>query len=495
MRCCVQIFIINIIKLIMGSIQEKEHDEGGRRLVALEQQAEEVANKMEALSARAAALQGDQDLGVLRDELAKAKRDCQGMSEHVSKVQGELARVCQELRGCHAREKQYLGENRVMRLKNKELEDEVARLDGVALGLEHELSAAELCLEAYEDKEPGGAVKERLNAALSDLQSKEWRIEDLVEQVKSLKEYAAEYHGRALDAEKEKASLVRMLEEAESRYHSAISSSVASLQYMDTRLSALKNVVSKEGSNTTTVSPQLSIGQSAVEHGELHKLRVEAQKHAMEDLEMRLRDMEEDYMAAKMLCEDLRAENASLREHQSGMSDRFVEQRLDRIKKESQMELQMALERVEDEYTEKLGKAVASALHAQKEEHAREVRELLTERDMLKDSLETTKTAAEEYMCKEKDALKALKATEARLESSRVENRKLQNEKVALCTVIAELKYALSAAEGRIMNKKTNTALNKENAGLSFSRANEKFSPNLRAESKTPLRSLVNIAD
>eukprot|EP00889_Picochlorum_renovo_P008401 jgi/Picre1/35431/NNA_002893.t1 len=95
---------------------------------------------------------------------------------------------------------------------------------------------------------------------------------------------------------------------------------------MDTRLSALKNVVSKEGSNNT-VSPQWSIGQSVVEHGE-HKLRIEAQRQAMEDLEMRLHDMEEDYLAAKMMCEDLRAENATLREHQSGMSDRFVEQRL-----------------------------------------------------------------------------------------------------------------------------------------------------------------------
>ncbi|WPT14093.1 hypothetical protein PSENEW3_00000224 [Picochlorum sp. SENEW3] len=482
----------------MGSIQEKEHDDGSRRLVALEQQAEEVASKMEQLSARAAALQGDKemsqkDLGRVRDELAKAKRDCQEMSEHVSKVQGELASVCQELRGCHAREKHYLGENRDMRRKNKELEDEVARLDGVALGLEHELSAAELRLEAYEDTEPVGAVKEQLNAALSDLQSKEWRIEDLVEQVACLKEYAAEYHGRALDAEKENASLVHRLEEAESRYHSAINSSVASLQHMDTRLSALKNVVSKEGSNNT-VSPQWSIGQSVVEHGE-HKLRIEAQRQDMEDLEMRLHDMEEDYLAAKMMCEDLRAENATLREHQSGMSDRFVEQRLNRMKEESQRELQMALERVEDEYTEKLGKAVASALHAQKEEHEREVQGISTERNMLQESLKKIKITAEESNRKEQQALKALKAAEARLESSRVENRQLQNEKEALCNVIEELKYALSAAEGRIMNKKTNTALNKENAGVPFSRATEKFSPSLRGESKTPLRSLVNIAD
>eukprot|EP00889_Picochlorum_renovo_P008400 jgi/Picre1/35430/NNA_002892.t1 len=93
----------------------------------------------------------------------------------------------------------------------------------------------------------------------------------------------------------------------------------------------------------------------------------------------------------------------------------------------------MALERVEDEYTEKLGKAVASALHAQKEEHEREVQGISTERNMLQETLENIKITAEESNRKEEQALKALKAAETRLESSRVENRQLQNEKEALC--------------------------------------------------------------
>jgi predicted nucleic acid-binding Zn-ribbon protein len=68
-------------------------------------------------------------------------------------VKKELGRVMAELKGFHVREAGRMGDMRALKQSNKKLQEEVKRLDAVALDLENELSAAEIKLEKYQSGE------------------------------------------------------------------------------------------------------------------------------------------------------------------------------------------------------------------------------------------------------------------------------------------------------------------------------------------------------
>jgi predicted nucleic acid-binding Zn-ribbon protein len=455
------------------------------RLRALEKQAESVNEKMKMLSSHV------QKVEVEKDE-ARLKLD--SVVKELTVAKDELAKVSADLKGCHSRERMYLKENRDLKTCVKTLEDEVKRLDGVALDLENELSAAEIALEKMAASHEGGeftlAKKEEmqaeLEAALSDVAAREWRIDDLVHQVTELREGLAEYHGRVLDAERLNAHLMKALEESETSYHSVVNSSIASLQSMDARVSELKrNVLSKEGSNSLQErTPGSSFG-----HSNCASHKITPQKNMVLDLEVRFRDLEREYKATKMLCEELKEENSMLKQHDADIHMMELN-----LRQESRRELERALERIEDESAANLARATET-LEKQKEAMA-------TQHQLQMDHISSEKQKLEDQMATmEKKHAQELEEAATTAQRMQGENRKLVKEKEALCSVIEELKNALSLAEEKIGNHARKIADQDKENPILFSNivpkspqkmAQHIASPGVALSRGTPLRVLNN---
>ena len=456
------------------------------RLVALEEQAARVQRSVMEMEQR-------------REEMERQRDEARGTLEkalgELQRVRGELNKVCAEVKSSHAREFGRLEETKKLKESNRRLEDEVARLDKVALGLENELSAAELALEKKEhDGNSLKALEEELAIALSDVQSKEWRIDDLVSQVGDLKECLVEYQERIVDLERKNEHLVRSLEESEASYYSAKHSSIASLQRMDARLSELRHVVSKEGSNATLEHVLVKDDGKRTSDNGVYSTTPDTPESRMVgfsevlpvgglsregstllDMEGRLCELEREYSGAMSLCEELKKENAALK-------SREVE-----VKSDSRRTMEMALERIEEESKAK----VEELLKKQKDDleavHVRALEQLSKENKSLEDALRDMV----EKTSKREDALESAHAD---VKETRKENKRLMKEKDALCIVIEELKQALSVAEQRIVHPNIH---GKENPAVQSTRVKSPqkgvhASPGIGRG--TPLRSLaVNV--
>lgn len=420
------------------------------RLDALEEQAARVQQNIEEMDLRR------RDMEKQRDEACKTLAKALG---ELQRVKGELKKVHAEVRGMHEREYRSLEEKKKLKDSNKRLQEEVLRLDKVALGLENELSAAELALEKKEEgMESWKALEDELAVALHDIQSKEWRIDDLVAQTGDLRECILEYQGKLMDMERRNEYLVRALEESESNMKQ---SSVASLQIMDNHRSDMKYVVSKEGSNATL---EHVVGRNGDQYGVwgasdmrvysttpdtpesrmdgfseiLPRNGISREGSMLADLEARLSDLELEYSGARSLCEALKRENATLKSKQVEMKNenrRTIELALERIEEESKGEIEDLLKKQKD-----LEQWNATAL----EKLSKEKKSL---EDALQDMVQKTAT-------REEATRAALDTARANVEEGRLENIKLTKEKEALCGVIEELKQALSLAEQRFIMQK-----------------------------------------
>ena len=470
---------------VSRDLETKEVVSDDSRLRALKQQAESVQEKMKMLSSHV------QKVEVEKDE-ARLKLD--GVVEELTVAKAELDKVSADLKGYHSRERMYLKENRDLKTRVRTLQDEVKRLDGVALDLENELSAAEIALEKMTAaQECGGftvAKKEEMQAELEaarfDVAAREWRIDDLVHQVTELRESVAEYHGRALDVERLNTQLMKALEESETSYHTVVNSSIASLQSMDARVSELKrNVLSKEGSNSLQErTPGSSFG-----HSNCASQKMTPQKNVILDLEVRIRDLEREYEATKMLCKELKEENSMLKQHDADIHMMELN-----LRQESRRELERALERIEDESAENIARATET-LEKQKEAMA-------VEHQLQMDRVSCEKRALEEQISSlKKSHAQDLKQSSSNVQRMQSENRKLVKEKEALCSVIEELKNALSLAEEKIgIHARKISNQDKENP-MGFSNivpkspqkmAQHIASPGVALSRGTPLRVLNN---
>lgn len=467
------------------------------RLDTLEEQAVRVQRRIEELERRRSDMEQQRDEA--RQTLEKALKELQ-------QVKGELDKMCVEVKGCHSREFDRLQETKVLKDSNIFLKAEVERLDKVALALENELSAAELALETKEQGEESSKQLHReLEAALQDLHSKEWRIDDLMQQVNDLKDCLLKYQGDIMDLERRNENLVQALEESEASYHSVMQSSMASLQMMDTRLSELKRVVSKQGSNASLenheiVRHDVRNGDKSTDNVGIYSStpdtpesrlaafskhsqvdRVSRESSALFNFEARLCEMEKQYAGTQTLCEELKRENAALKVREA------------EIKAENRLTIEKTLEKIDQETEEKLQQMLKKQQVELETCHREEVEHLLREKRCLETTLQDT---VEKASNKENKTNAALEAANAEVERKQTENKRLLKEKNALCQVVEELKQALSLAEDRLV-KHVDIVSNKENPVLhqnSMSSPQKALVSSPGAGRGTPLRSLaVNV--
>jgi hypothetical protein len=450
-------------------------------------------------------------------------------------VKKELGRVMAELKGFHVREAGRMGDMLALKQSNKKLQEEVKRLDAVALDLENELSAAEIKLEKYQSGELQStkvlehtrALEERLGERETDVEAREWRIDDLMHQVSVLKDCVLEYQGKMIDAERTNEGLSKALQETEQSYYSVVQSSMASLQSMDTRLSELKKeVLSKEGSNSArpadetgasgrrtegkaedlqAITPE-SMGYSAngrtghmdkarnALHASRESIKYLESLNALEALEGRLKDVELAHAETLTRCQELATENACLREEMANMERRqsFKDIEYQKSKEETRTELASALERIEDEAATKVDQAV----EALSVEHEREVRRLEAGHMDAMSTMERSKDAEITRLREEARSLGlALESSKAAEGRAKAENKKLVREKEVLCTVIEELKLTLEKqVGGAAAGAGAANNVNKENSTAVNVMAKSKSGKDVLHESirGTPLRSLRN---
>lgn len=482
------------------------------RLTALEERAENVRQNMHVVER-----QRDQALM----ELAAVKK--------------ELGRVMAELKGFYAREAGRMDDMRVLKESNRKLQEEVKRLDAVALDLENELSAAEIKLEKYDSGQLQSSkvlentreLEGRLREKETDLEAREWRIDDLMHQVSVLKDCVLEYQGRMIDAERASASLSQALQETEQSYYSVVQSSMASLQSMDTRLSELKQAVaSREASNSVrpaagrsfgdgrddgrsgelgatdvhAVTPE-SMGYSANRRGGQEDVARDALRASLDSLKSleslksmdgRLKELERAYGSTLARCEELTTENASLREMIEKMEkmESLKQNEFRQSTEEARIELTSALERIEDEAAAK----VEEAVDALSKEHEREMELLEKDHKHAISGVEKAKDAEIDRLREETKSLeRALQKSNATASQSQAENKRLIREKEALCAAMEELKLALTKQVGAAVGGLESNNVNKENSAI-VNLANNKSGKQGLIDSirGTPLRSLGN---
>ena len=492
---------VYLLYIIIIGAKEMDSEEQSQRRVS-EETTVEPRERLDALEEKAARVQQSVAEMEERHQIMERQRDearatLEKALLELQRVKGELQKVCCEVKGFHTREYAKFEETKKLKESNRQLEDEVVRLDKVALGLENELSAAELALERREQGEESvKALETELAIALSDVHSKEWRIDDLVSQVGDLKESLLEYQGKIMDLERRNEHLARSLEESEASYQSAKYSSVASLQRMDTRLSELRYIVSKEGSNATlehvltrddalksrgadvysttpdTPESRLAGFSEAIPLGDLSR-----EGSTFVDLEVRLSELEQEYSGTRILCEELKRENTALKA-------REVE-----LKKENLRSIELALERIEEESKEKTDALLNKQKNELTEGHNKALEQISKEKQSLENAL---RDMVEKTTKHEKASQAALDAARAHAEEGKKENRKLVKEKDALCGVIEELKQALSLAEERLVYQNSTDKENPLDACFRSPQKSMQVSPGIPRG--TPLQSLaVNV--
>ncbi len=441
-------------------------------------------------------------------------------------VKGHLALVMGELKGFYAREAGRLEDMRVLKESNRRLEDEVKRLDGVALDLENMLSAAEVRLEKYESGEMLSErtkgqlreVQERLRETEEGLEASAWRIDDLVYQVGMLRECMLEYEGRAVDAEARARVADKVREEAEDKYYAVVEESMRRLEGMEGRVRGLRDRVQGVSSHGSVKeerengngngngngkkeqrvghpTPDSSMGWSRAREQQLEQQLEKSEQHLERLHRMQLAHsertagVERKYEAASLELERALAENEGLRGDVSRLSHDLMAS-----KEHTRMSLTSALERIEDEAEAKVEEAKA-ALELAREQHAAEV-------VRMEDDLEQKGAIADMQAVEIGELNRALaREQQATLVESQ-EKKRLVQEKEALCGVVEELKRALETvtkkknsgvttmAATKTTTTTTTNGTNKENARVAKATKSIKTTGTL-AHGKTPLRSLV----
>lgn len=441
---------------------------------------------------------------------------CARLQGQVEGAQKEIDRQYAALRSREKRITSLENECQALRRANTEVDRRMKELDAVTLGLENELSAAEIQLEKLQESD---AEKQKLITEFqrdvvdlkNDLEAREWRIEDLKAQVNDLREAAVEAAGTANRAEKAYAVLQQVYAQSETRYHDLVNSNMESLQAMESKVLALKEVASTQGSNE--VEAQL---ETPGHDSHAYEMTVKSQRQVIEDLSNRVAGLEQDYRQAKILCRSLENENAELRqrlEESARMKETtelsFQQKEEDMMKnfahvkvslaeelvaaeKKAADELEKALERAHVEAHTKRQSAVSSALDLQKieleGEYKKKIHHVENKRDEMSRSLSK--------MQKENDALSkenqnSLKEAQKWMEEARTSSEQvkvLEQEKQALCSVIQDLQNALTRAEEHISRNRNMGRSNngeKENQVDSLSPIKAK-----QATRGTPLRSL-----
>ena len=433
-------------------------------------------------------------------------------------VKGHLALVMGELKGFYAREAGRLEDMRVLKESNRRLEDEVKRLDGVALDLENMLSAAEVRLEKYDSGELLSErtrgqlreVQERLRETEEGLEARAWRIDDLVYQVGMLRECVLEYEGRAVDAEARARVADKVREEAEDKYYAVVEESMRRLEGMEGRVRGLRDRVQgvsshgsvkeerengngneKEEQRAGHPTPDSSMGWSRAREQQLEQQLEKSEQHLERLHRMQLAHsertagVERKYEAASLELERALAENEGLRGEVSRLSHDLMAS-----KERTRMSLTSALERIEDEADVKVEEATA-ALELAREQHAAEVMRM-------KDELEQKGAIADRQAAEIGELNRSLaREQQATLVESQ-EKKRLVQEKEALCGVVEELKRALetmtkaknSSVTTKTKMTETTSGTNKENAKVAKATKSIKTTGTL-ARGKTPLRNLV----
>lgn len=422
------------------------------RLRSLEQRAESVRQNMHVVE-----LQRDQAV------------------EELGRVKGRLEQVMGELKGFYAREAGRLEDMRVLKESNKRLEEEVKRLDGVALDLENTLSRAEIRLEKYDSgefvsektKDHIREVQERLRATEEGLEASEWRIEDLVYQVGVLRECVLEYEGRVADAEGRARRVEEVLEATEGKYYTVVEESMRRLEGMEGRVRGLREKVhSSVGSGGVGDDGGAGekMSKSLGPHNGQTKTPGSSVANSSSVAWSRARAHEKKYLEANMELEKTRAENESLQNKVFHLS-----RDLEAAKEETRESLKSALDRLEDEADAKVAEAMA-ALELVKEQQAVDLKRM--EEDLKAREAREGRAVAEIG-----ELNRALAEEQKATLAEAQEKKRLAKEKEALCGVVEELKRALET----VTNK------NKENADIVNMSVKSMKGEALRG---TPLRSL-----
>ena len=438
---------------------------------------------------------------------------CARLQGQVEGAQKEIDRQYAALKSREKKIKSLENECQALRRANTEADRRMKELDAVALGLENELSAAEIQLQKFQesDVEQQTLIKEfeiEIVDLRNDLEAREWRIEDLKAQVNDLREAAAEAAGNANRAEKAYDALQHAYAESEARYNDVVRSNMESLQAMESKVLALKEVASIQGINEVET-------QSDTPGPDPHayEMTVESQRQVIEDLSNRIAGLEQDYRQAKILCRSLENENAELRkclEESSRMketrelsfkqAEEEMVSKFDRLKvsyaedlvaaeNKAATELEKALERAHAEAQTKRQAAVSSALEMQKMELEGEYKEKIghveNERDELSKSLFQMQ---KEYDVLSSENQNSLKEAQKWMEEAK-KVKVLENEKQALCSVIQDLQNALAKAEEHISrNRNMGRSVHGEKENQVDSMSPIKASK--QATRGTPLRSL-----
>jgi chromosome segregation ATPase len=436
---------------------------------------------------------------------------CARLQGQVEGAQKEIDRQYAALKSRDKSIKRLENECQALRRANTEADRRVKELDAVALGLENELSAAEIQLEKFQesDVEKQTLIKDfeiEIADLKNDLEAREWRIEDLKSQVNDLREAAAEAAGNASRAEKAYGALQQAYAESEKRYNDLVRSNMESLQAMESKVLALKEVASTQGSNEVET-------QSEAPAPHAYEMTVESQRQVIEDLSNRISGLEQDYRQAKILCRSLENENAELRKRleenarmrearelsfkqtEEDMVNKFDQfkvsysEKLVAAENKAAAELEKALERAHAEAQTKRQAAISSALDAQKMElegkYKKKILHAENERDELSKSL--TKMQ-KEYDILSIENQNSLKEAQQWMEEAK-QKKVLEKEKQALCSVIQDLQNALTRAEEHISrNRNTGRSNNGEKENQMESLSPIKASKH--ATKGTPLRSL-----
>lgn len=451
------------------------------------------------------------DWGIVEGLVGQAEVQglCARLQGQVEGAQKEIDRQYAALTSREKRIKSLENECQALRRANGEMERRMKELDAVTLGLENELSAAEIQLEKLQE---GDAEKQKMitdfdkeiNDLKNDLEAREWRIEDLKAQVNDLREAAVDAAGNANRAEKAYGVLQQAYAESEARYHDLVKYNMESLQAMESKVLALREVASTQESNEV---------ETPGEDSSAYEMTVESQRQVIEDLSNRIAGLEQDYRQAKILCRSLENENADLRrrlEDSTRMKETaeisLKQKEEDMIKKLDQVkmsyaedlaaaenkaaaELEKALERAHVEAQTKRQSAVSSALNLQKTELEGEYKKKiqLVENEMSKSLSKMQK----DYDALSKENQSSLQEARKWMEEARTNSEQvkvLEQEKQALCSVIQDLQNALTKAEEHISR---NRSTGRSNNGEKENQVVDSLSPIKAKQARgTPLRSL-----
>lgn len=218
----------------------------------------------------------DQALKVSKAAAEEAKTSTAKATEGYASLASEKERLVRQLEERRAAVKagdlrnQNL-ENQVWSLKDniKELQILLKERDEVTLDLENQLSSAENKLERSEEAHRNNDtlqkritdLEEELQLVRSDVEAREWRIEDLVTQVNDLRTALKESERETLDYKRRTAETTHQLTEMAALRAADIEEGLATLRKVGEEVTVLKAAAGKKDTEAAMLKQQLKVLQ------------------------------------------------------------------------------------------------------------------------------------------------------------------------------------------------------------------------------------------